>query len=158
LSADGLAASSTRQTVTDLAGNVSAASNLVTVKLDRTAPMVGVTGVSNGASYTLGSVATPTCITTDALSGVATSATLQVSGGNSKGVGTFTATCSGATDMAGNIAPPASATYSVGYKFSGYGAPVNNPTTVNTGKVGKVYPIKFQLTDASGTFISSLSA
>lgn len=113
LSAEGSAVTSTAQTITDLAGNSSAPSNVVTVKIDKAVPAASVTGVSDGASYTLGSVPTASCETTDALSGVATQATVSVTGGNPDGSGSFTATCSGATDLAGNSAAAASVNYSV---------------------------------------------
>jgi hypothetical protein len=104
LSGEGSAISSTAQTATDLAGNSSAPSNVVTVQIDRTAPLVSVTGVTNGASYTLGSVPTAGCSTNDPLSGVATQAAVSLSGGNPDGTGSFTVTCSGASDLAGNTA------------------------------------------------------
>jgi hypothetical protein len=144
LSSEGNAVASTAQTITDLAGNSSAASNVVTVQIDKTAPVVTVTGVSNGASYTLGSVPTAGCSTTDVLSGVATQAILSVTGGNADGTGSFTATCSGAIDNAGNNGS-ASVTYNVGYNWTGFFQPVDNLPVVNTVNAGQAIPVKFSL-------------
>jgi hypothetical protein len=158
LSTEGNTVSSTAQEATDVAGNTSAPSNMVTIHLDKTAPAVSVTGVTDGGTYTLGAAPAAGCSTTDALSGVATSASLQLTAGAASGVGMFTATCSGATDQAGNTAPAVSATYTVGYRFSGFLQPVDNPATVNLGKAGRTYPVKFQLTNGLGGFISTLAA
>jgi hypothetical protein len=96
----------------DNAGNISPLAS-APVNIDLTAPTVSVTGVTQGAIYNLGSVPTAACNTTDALSGVAANATLSLTGGNGQGEGKFTATCSGGTDKAGNIAPAVSVTYDV---------------------------------------------
>src|SRR5262249_18805523 len=77
LSTEGNAVSSTAQTVMDRAGNVSQTSNVVAVRIDRTPPVVAVAGVTNGTAYGLGNAPAPTCTTTDALSGVATPASLK---------------------------------------------------------------------------------
>ena len=114
LSNEGSAVASPALTSRDRAQNVSESSNIVTVNLDKTAPLVAVTGVTDGASYGFGSVPTAACSTSDALAGVATLATVSITGGNGDGSGTFTATCNGATDLAGNSAAAVSVSYTVG--------------------------------------------
>src|SRR5690606_22713553 len=88
----------------------------VTIRRDATAPDVAVTGIADGAVYTLGDVPAAGCTTTDATSGVATAATISTSGGP---VGQITATCSSAVDNAGNVSS-ASATYTVQYEWQGF--------------------------------------
>lgn len=130
---------------------------LGTFNIDKTPPVVTVTGVTSGAVYTFGSVIpTAVCNTTDALSGVQTNASVRVTGGTN-GVGAFTATCSGATDVAGNAAPPVSVTYTVQYNFSGYFNPVlNNGSAYFHG--GRTVPVKFQLTAADGSIVNNAVA
>ena len=79
------------------------------VQVDLHPPVVTVTGVRQGANYPVGRVPVAGCSTSDALSGVATKATLTIRGGSRH----FTATCSGATDNAGNAGRPVSVTYNV---------------------------------------------
>ncbi|MGH9585014.1 MAG: hypothetical protein ACRD4O_19010 [Bryobacteraceae bacterium] len=102
--------------ILDNAGNISALIGQP-VNIDLTPPAVAVTGVQNGGSYTeKGNPPSPACQTADALSGVAVNATLAVTqnpGRPRRGYRSYTATCSGAQDKAGNLAAPVSVTYQV---------------------------------------------
>jgi hypothetical protein len=132
--------------VADNAGNVTPSIDAGPFMIDKTRPTVTVNGVANGATYTLGSVPTASCTTTDALSGVATHATVSFSGGP---VGPVTATCSGAEDNAGNDAAN-SVTYNVIYDWNGFFRPVDNAPTINQVKAGSAVPIKFSLDGNQG--------
>jgi YVTN family beta-propeller protein len=125
------------------------ASQSVTIKRDATPPTVSVTGVTDGATYSLGQVPAGGCDTQDSVSGVATQATLSLSGGNANSVGSFTATCVGASDQAGHSSS-AGVTYQVIYNFNGFFAPVDNPPTVNSVKAGQGIPVKFSLAGNQG--------
>src|SRR5437588_1544944 len=141
-------------TCTDRSGNVSAPASL-TVRVDKTPPVVQITGVSDGGTYLVGAAPAPGCSSGDSLSGSATSATLTVTGGNSYGVGTFIATCNGASDVAGNIARSLTATYIVTYAFTGFLPPLNSGGEY---KLGSTIPVKWQLRDANGNNINRLNA
>jgi hypothetical protein len=139
---------------TDQAGNTDTAS--YNVKVDKTAPTVTVTGVTSGGQYVFGAGPTPGCNSTDGLSGIATAATVAITTPPG-GVGLYTATCSGAVDVAGNPqAANVSVNYTVVYGFGGFLSPLPKSTLTSSGSN---IPVKFRLTNASGEPISaSLSA
>jgi FG-GAP repeat/RTX calcium-binding nonapeptide repeat (4 copies) len=101
-------------TGTDKAGN--SKNTTVSVNIDRAAPVVTVTGVTQGGLFELGSVPQIGCSSSDALSGVKTPAVLNITGGSSTGPGNFIASCSGAEDNAGNLANTAAVSFTVSVK------------------------------------------
>lgn len=143
LSGDGVGQSASG-TAVDEAGNLASAT-VSGINIDKMSPEVSVSGVTHGGHYYLGSVPAAGCSTSDNLSGVATPASLSVSGGTGPGVGTFVATCGGAVDRAGNAGAAASATYTVGFHYSGLFRPVDNLPTINRAKAGSAIPVKFSL-------------
>ena len=123
--------------------------------VDTTPPVVTVTGVQDGATYTFGSVPVAGCSTTDTVSSIAVQASLSVTGGTPNGVGTYTATCSGGQDAPGNIAPPVSATYTVEYAWSGFLPPVSNGAI---HQAGSTIPLKWTLNAGNLSSITSVMA
>jgi hypothetical protein len=125
----------------------------VTVGIDKTPPVITITGITDGATYTLGAVpAAAGYAVTDNVSGMANHyATLT--GGSANGVGTYKYTVN-ATDRAGNSAS-VSATYSVVYSYSGS---LESISLHGPYRLGSTIPVKFRLTDASGTHIPTATA
>ncbi|HEY2505929.1 MAG TPA: pentapeptide repeat-containing protein [Streptosporangiaceae bacterium] len=119
--------------------------------LDTTPPAVTVTGIASGHVYPLGRVPKAGCKTTDRFSTVTTAATVRVTGKASGGVGTFTATCSGAQDAAGNMAAPVSVTYKVSYGLAGFISPARGSTVARSSRSVAVV---FSLHGASGAPIT----
>jgi hypothetical protein len=61
------------------------------------------------------------------------------------------------TDSKGHGATAEATVHVARYAFSGFLAPVDNPPTLNAGKAGKTYPVKWSLTQ-NGTAVTDLSA
>lgn len=152
--ADGVHASS----LSSGAGN----STLVVKNPDPVAapPTATITTPADGSSYLLGQSVNADYMCAEGAFGPGlTSCTGTVPDGapiDTSTVGTHTFTVT-ATSQDGQSAT-ASSTYTVNYRFGGFTGPVNSPPTVNTGKAGKTYPVRFQLTDAAGHYISALTA
>ena len=132
-------------------------SQSVTIRRDTTAPSITLTAPTT-TPYLLNQAVAASYACADGGAAVATCAGPVTSGSTietaSAGARTFTVQ---ASDHAGNTASQ-SVRYAVGYAFSRFLAPVKAAPTVNTGKAGKTYPVKWQLTDANGASISSLDA
>lgn len=120
--------------------------------LDKTPPKVTVTGVENGKVYVIGGVPAAGCKTTDA-GIVTTPATLTVTTTGKNGAGRFTATCSGAADLAGNKQKaPVSIRYTVAYGLDGFLTPARGSTIARSSKT---ITVRLRLTDSSGSPISA---
>jgi len=125
---------------------------------DSTPPTIGISGCPQAVN--LGASASITVTVTDSESGVA----YQSESNGTKlldtsivGTKTFTVT---ARDNRGNEATN-NCTYQVIYDFLGAGGfqpPVDDPPITNTAKAGSSVPVKWQLPNGNGGFISDLGA
>lgn len=155
---------STTGTVADAAGN-DAKVDIPAVKVDTQAPDLTVSGVKDGATYTLGAVPAGACSAKDTVSGLGGPCQYTLTGGLANGVGTYKFSAS-ATDVAGNPAT-VSGSYRVVYNVKTGTAfwlqPINDTAhtvnaTTSTFKAGSNVPAKFRLTDATGKTVVANTA
>jgi hypothetical protein len=161
LSTEGTAVSSTAQTVTDAAGNISAPSNVVTVKIDKSAPTWNLDPVVSPNPVLLNGTATITSSATDSISGLSSQNCGPLV---TNSVGTKSVTCT-AVDNAGNTVTR-SVQYRVIYRFDGFLQPINDtghtqvcgsPCPVSIFRGGSTIPVSFQLKDANGNTVQAAS-
>jgi len=127
------------------------------INVDKTPPSVTITSPADLGVYELRQPVVASYSCSDALSGVVSCSGPNPSGGNlgTATVGTFPFRVD-ATDLAGN-AVSVTHSYSVNYGFNGFLSPVDNLPVLNIANAGKSVPVKWQLTDATGAYVSDLS-
>ena len=146
-------------TCADVAGNT-ASSTDGDVNLDKTNPLLNVSGAADGATFNVCSLpARPAFAPSDALSGVDTQSDSWVKPTTTSGVGTYTYTAT-ATDKAGNMATQ-SRTYTDTYGTAAVTAvpflqPINQDGS-SRFKLGSTIPVKFQAM-CSGAPVSAVVA
>lgn len=123
----------------------------VTILRDATAPTLNPSVSPN--PVLLNGTATASPNASDATSGIASASCDAV---DTSSVGGHSVACS-ATDTAGNTAS-ASASYTVSYQFSGFTSPVNGTGVLNVAKAGQTIPLKWRVTDANGTPVTTLTS
>lgn len=140
--------------VVDSSGN-SAAQVIRTVKvIEATAPVISLNGESTMTIIVGSTFIDPKAVVTDNYD---TDLQAVVTGSvNANKVGVYTLTYN-ATDTFGNKAVPVTRTVKVIYNYSGLRQPVNSDGT-SVFKAGSTVPVKFQLSDANGNFISTATA
>ena len=139
-------------TAVDYAGN-SADATVSGIDIDRTPPEVVIVVPAEEGVYILGASVAADWSASDSLSGIA-SATGSVPSGSpldTSTVGTYTFQVA-AVDAADNTVT-ASHTYHIRYVYSGVLQPMN-PDGSSVFKYGRTVPVKLQLTDASGAYVT----
>lgn len=156
VSAEG-AGQSVSASCTDNAGN-SASATVSGINIDKTPPSITIVALVNGATFLLNQAAAASYTCNGGLSGIATCAGPVANGANmnmsSPGSKTFTVN---ATDGAGNTASLTNS-YTVLYSFIGFLQPIDNLPVINEAKAGKTIPVKWQLKDANGNYVSDLGS
>ncbi|MFH0762527.1 MAG: PxKF domain-containing protein [Candidatus Omnitrophota bacterium] len=141
---------------TDNTGNVEEVKSFE-IKIDKTSPEVSINTPAQGAEYVLNAQILANWQAADSLSGIASSTGTVLSGSaidtSSVGPKNFNVA---STDKAGNTIEQ-SLTYNVRYTYAGVLPPINQDDS-SIFKLGRVVPVKFQLKDAAGNYISTAAA
>jgi hypothetical protein len=134
------------------------AEGTITVPIDTGPPQITLTVPANNASYLLGEVVLADYSCSDSGAGVTSCTGTAANGGSidTATVGSKTFTVS-AVDGAGHTVS-LTHTYTVGYSFAGFFAPVDNLPVLNVAKAGNGIPVKWRLLDSSGQPVRDLGA
>jgi alpha-tubulin suppressor-like RCC1 family protein len=145
---EGAAVSSTAWVVNDLAGNASAPSNVVTVKIDKTGPTMSAT--MPPPTLLLNATHDFQLSATDALSGIDSQSCGAM---DTSTPGTRSVTCS-AIDRAGNSVSRSS-TYRVVYGYTPLSAPLTDPSQLYVVQAPRSVPFDVRLFDANGAAVTN---
>lgn len=143
-------------TCVDKAGNLG--HGVSSIQYDATAPVIAIVQPGNTEAYLLNEVAHAQYSCVDPASGVDDCIGTVAAGTpfDTRTVGDFTFAVA-ATDRAGNRAVLTHG-YRVVYDFAGFFAPLGNLPSVNSGRAGRTYPVKFAIRDANGAAVSDRGA
>jgi hypothetical protein len=140
---------------TDQHGNAATSSFKVTVR-DTTAPSINeLPNIRAVATSAAGAPVTFSATATDLVDGTVP-ATCTPPSGSTFALGVTTVNCT-AKDAAGNLAGPVTFTVTVGFSATGFLAPVDGNKVLNGMKAGSTAPLKWQISDGRGGYISDLS-
>jgi hypothetical protein len=143
-------------TAKDASGNTSQASFKITV-VDTTAPTLSnvPADISKLATSAAGAVATYTNPTASDIVDANPSVSCSPASGSTFAPGVTTVTCT-AKDASGNTSQK-SFKVTVTFNFVGFLPPIDNNKALNAMKAGSTAPLKWQVPDGSGGYISDLS-
>lgn len=148
LSGEGPVVASSAQVVSDIAGNLSVPSNIVTVAIDKTAPVLGACPSSGPLFANSGLLALGPIAVDASISGLNAGASALILSLDTSSVGLKVLDFV-AVDNAGNQAARR-CEYRVLYDFAGFFQPVDNLPVLNSLKAGSAVPIKFSLRGFQG--------
>lgn len=150
-------AAAANYSITYAPGTITVTPAAQTITFTTNAPSPAAVGGTYTPSATGGGSGNPVTFNID---GASTSGACSIINGTvsltAAGLCIIDANQTGNTDYHG--AAQVQQAFNIGYVTSGFLPPVSNAPTVNTGKAGKTYPLKWQLQQANGQYVTSLSA